>query len=476
MTISKDAGFWDQEFASIDLGDQRLNSRLIKTAKSLSSQPTASINQSCGSWSQSKAAYRLFDNEKFEAEKVLLAHGESARARMENEKIVLVIQDTSFLNYTEHFKTTGLGRIGSLNKSSFKEEPKGLIAHTALAVTTQGSPIGILDQNIWIRDPAAPLSRRLLNRKRITVEHKESRKWLKSLDRSLRNIPDHVQAVTVCDRESDAFEFIAHAEAVDAKYLIRSSSNRSIRTSQGEVQYLRDHMKQAPITGHYEVAVVGRRVKKQKVSPNRAATLALSHSCVELRRPPERKVDRTECHAFIKTYVVWAREVDPPLGEEALDWMLLTNVAVENPKSAKEKVDWYKQRWHIESFHKTLKSGCSVESCRLQSKEKLARFTTLMSLVAWRLYWITNLHREKPDESCTTVLQDHEWQALYSVTHQTAQLPKKPPTIREATRWIAQLGGFLARKNDGEPGIITVWRGWQQLSTLAKQWLILHPT
>ena len=475
MNIGTDAGFWEREFSGIQLGDLRLDSRLIKTIKLMADQPTASINQSCGNWSQVKAAYRLFDNDRVDAEKILGAHGESAMARMINERIVLIIQDTSFLNYTEHFKTTGLGRIGCKNLKPTKEEARGLVVHTALAVTPAGTPIGVLDQNVWMRDPKAPYTRRLRNRKRITVENKESNKWLLGLDRSLRCVPEGVTAVTVCDRESDLFEFIGHAEALSAKYLIRSSWSRVIRNAKGEEEYLRDHMKRASVVGTFEVKVAGQRIKKQKVLVDRIAKMELRFSCVELRRPSKKKVNRTECPPYIKAYVIWVREVTPPKGEEPLDWMLLTNIATKNFAEAHEKVEWYRQRWHIETFHKTLKSGCNVEACRLQSSERLIRFLSVVSIIAWRLYWLTHMHREHPDESCSEVLQKHEWQALYCITKKTTKIPKQKPTARDVTRWIAQLGGFLGRKSDGEPGIITVWRGWQRLTVLAEQWLILHP-
>jgi hypothetical protein len=476
MRASKDADFWEREFSGLDLGDRRLDLRFIKTIKLLSEQPTTSINQACGNWSETKAAYRMFDNERLEPSKILEAHGESAYVRMKQEPVVLIIQDTSFLNYTEHFKTEGLGRIGFTNKKPTKQEACGLIMHTALAVSPQGTPIGILGQKIWTRDPEKPFTRYRKNKKRITVDSKESRKWLDALDRSLEMVPKGIMAVTVCDRESDFFEFIGRAETLKTRYLIRSSWNRSIRNRLGKEEYLWDHMKAAPLVGTFTVEVEGKREHKQKVMPDRVATLELRISSVELRRPPKKKVNRKECLAYFKAQVIWAYEPNPPKGVEPLNWMLLTNLPVATFNEALEKVHWYKARWHIESFHKTLKSGCNIEACRLESADRLERFITLSSLVAWRLYWLTHLHRAQPESPCTEALADHEWKALYSITKRTNRLPKKPPTMREATRWIAQLGGFLARKSDGEPGIITVWRGWQRLTTLAEQWLILHPS
>ena len=98
-----------------------------------------------------------------------------------------------------------------------------------------------------------------------------------------------------------------------------------------------------------------------------------------------------------------------------------------------------------------------------------------MSVITWRLFWLTHINRQNPDASCTTILAEAEWQALYCRINKTTELPKQPPTVRQAVRWIAQLGGFLGRKNDGEPGITVIWRGWQRLTDIVATWLILHP-
>lgn len=468
--------WWHTEFDGINFGDPRLEHRFIQTAKLLAAEPTASINEACGNWKNTKASYRLFDNYKVDPKEIIDTHADKSSVRMKGEGTVLVIQDTSFFSYTEHFKTEGLGRIGFTNKHVHKNDCKGLIMHTALAVTTRGTPLGILHQDIWIREPDAPFTKYQKNRKRITIEEKESQKWLSALSDSMRWIPPEVQAVTVCDRESDLYEFIGRAEYINRKYLIRSSWNRAIMNELGEETYLWEHMDLQKKVGTFEVEIEGKRVAKQKVRPNRIAQMELRFSKVNLRRPTKKKVNREECLAYFTAWVVWVVEKNPPKGEEALNWMLLTNVPVSNFDEGHEKVEWYRHRWHIESFHKTLKSGCGVEKCRLQTVERLERFLTLSSIIAWRLYWITHMHREHPNKPCTQMLNNHEWKALYCIANKTSKIPKTIPTAREATRWIAQLGGFLARKGDGEPGIISVWRGWQKLSVLSEQWLILHPS
>jgi hypothetical protein len=71
--------------------------------------------------------------------------------------------------------------------------------------------------------------------------------------------------------------------------------------------------------------------------------------------------------------------------------------------------------------------------------------------------------------TCTTVPDT-------TAIHRCTTLPATPPTVCQAVRWIAQLGGFLGRKGDGEPGITTIWRGWSRLADMADLYLITHPS
>jgi hypothetical protein len=475
-TFRADEHWSKAEFAGVNFGDKRLNIRFKKTVKRLSEQPLASINHACGDWAAAKAAYRLFDNSRVDSTEILAPHQQRTQNRIRGQSQVLVIQDTTFINYTEHFKTKGLGPIGHVNKKKkTKSDTMGLIMHTALALSTESLPLGILDQEIWAREDEEhrPHWRKKACRKRVSIENKESYKWLRALMRTTALIPSGVQAITVCDRESDIYEFIAKAEVLKTHYLIRSSWDRSIQVEH-EDYYLWDYMASQPAMGTTQIEVEPKRVAKQKVAENRIAKLEIRFARVELRRNPKKKMNYAECPKFIPSYAVWVKEIQTPEGVEPLEWMLLTNVPVDSFADAHERVNWYKLRWHIENFHKVLKSGCNIELCRLESADRLERYITLFSIIAWRLYWMTHISRVSPDETCTRVLADHEWKALYCKIKRTKSPPENPPTVREAIRWIASLGGFLGRKGDGEPGIITTWRGWQRLIDISDVWLVFN--
>jgi hypothetical protein len=142
-------------------------------------------------------------------------------------------------------------------------------------------------------------------------------------------------------------------------------------------------------------------------------------------------------------------------------------------EEAHQVIGWYCCRWQIEVFHKVLKSGCRVEDCRLQTADRLHSFVALMSVIGWRLHWMTYINRCQPDLPCTAVLTAIEWEALYMRIHKSKQLPDTVPTVHQVVRWIARLGGFLGRKSDGEPGVTTLWRGWQRLQDFAATWEIV---
>ena len=162
------------------------------------------------------------------------------------------------------------------------------------------------------------------------------------------------------------------------------------------------------------------------------------------------------------------------MAEEPLEWLLLTTLSIETFQQAAQCVLWYRFRWLIERYHFVLKSGCRLKKLQLETAERLERALALYCIVAWRLLHLTYLAQNTPDASCEVVFQTHEWQALHAFTYKTNVLPTIPPSLHEATRLVAKLGGFLARKSDGEPGVQTIWRGLRRLDDLASMWLLLH--
>jgi hypothetical protein len=477
MTKDRDSAVGIQwakdEFAQVDFGDARLNARLIKIADSLSESPESPINQACGSWAESKAAYRFFQNENVEPKQVMRSHAQCTAARSLSEKRFLIIQDTSFISYTDHKKTTGLGILSRKNGTNVKNIYRmGLVMHTAFAVTTEGLPLGILDQKIFAREEISDEVRELKKRTHNTylrTEEKESYKWLESLLACHEVLEKNAKnSVTICDREADIYDLFELANQKDLSFLVRGNQDRVVNKPSRYVrkqEKLWETIEKSPCIGKINV-----KVPRHEKTPERQAVLEVRFGRFKMNPPRNHLRHRTEDLDDLDMYAVQVREHTAPDGTEPLQWMLLTNIPVTNFEEAVEKVEWYCLRWRIEIFHKILKSGLQVEKCRLSDGKRLIRYLTIMSIVAWRIFWLTLVARAYPDAPCTMMLEEHEWKVLHKKLHPKEKQLQKPPTVREAIRWIAQLGGFLARKGDGEPGPLALWRGWKRLGDLAEGW------
>ncbi len=212
----------EEEWGGIELGDERLDVWLIDTATKLAAQPTAPINQACEDWADTKASYRLFKNEKVTAEKILSPHQARTQARMAGHRLVLAVQDTTYLNYTSHAKTTGLGPVGTREQNQ-----QGVVMHSTLALTPAGLPVGVLSQETWVRaEGDGGLTE--AERKRRPIEEKESYKWLKALEETVALTPPGVQVVTVCDREGDVYELVVQGQALETALLVRTAQDRTL--------------------------------------------------------------------------------------------------------------------------------------------------------------------------------------------------------------------------------------------------------
>jgi Transposase DNA-binding/Transposase Tn5 dimerisation domain len=447
-----------EEFAGVDLSDKRLDRRLIKTAEQLASSPASPINEACGDWASTQAAYRLFDNGNASPEVILAPHIQATVKRMAAVGgAVLSIQDTVFFSYGQHPKTRGLGPIGSSNS----EHERGLIMHNALAFTASGVPLGLLSQNIWARQavPEEGYQEKIERLQCTPIEEKESSKWLQALRETLQRAPRGVQVITVADRESDFFEFLTQAKEQRARFLIRARTDRLLVPEESAgFESLLEALARAKVLGTLAVKVPGNGKRKA-----RKADISVRVTQATIK-PPQRRGNAKASGSTepISVNVIGATESAPPEGQAAISWVLLTNLPVKDFEAAAEKVQWYGKRWGIETWHKVLKSGCKVEDCLLETAERLARYLTLFSIIGVRLMHVAYLARVQPDLPATDVFSPEEIEALH--VHLYKKLPPpEPPSLREVVRMIGRIGGHLGRKCDGEPGMTVLWRGWMRL-------------
>lgn len=437
------------------LGDARLNRRLGRLVEDLAAQPTVSVPQASGTWAATKAAYRFWDSPRVRPEAIRAAHLHSTLQRVQDHPSVVVIQDTTDLDFAHHPATQGLGPLD-------RPAQRGLKVHSALAVSPQGVPLGLIHQQVWVRDPETVGQTR--RRRQRELKDKESQRWLTALQASQEAVPEGIEVLTIADREADIYDLFALPRRPGVHLLIRATHNRRV---EHEARYLWEAIRQSPPQGELTL-----QLQRKDDQPPRRATLTLRY--LRLAIHPPRHHRRRAGLKPIPLGVVLAQEEHPPADVTPVCWLLLTTLPVDSFQDAVAWVRWYSYRWLVERYHFVLKSGCRVEEMQLEEADRIQRALATYCIVAWRLLWLTYEARQNPDVPCEGVLEAHEWQALYCTIHQTPLPPAQPPTLREAVRWIAQLGGFLGRKGDGEPGVKTIWRGLCRLHDIAATWKLLH--
>ncbi len=439
------------EFSSADFGDQRLTDRFLSILQLFSASPDASIPQVANSWKEIKGTYRFFNNEKVTQDNIMEPHQKATATRISEHKIVLCIQDTSTLNYTNLKETKGLGTI------STEPELRGMLVHTTLAITPERVPLGIIHQQTLIRPPEEYGKKH--ERKNKDIEEKESQKWINSLSAMAQlqmKIPDCL-LINIGDREADIYEMFEFALLYNCQILIRAAQNRRVDHPE---KHLWSFLENQPLSTTLEVTVPRKNNKKE-----RTAIVELRFTSVTLN-PPANKPDSKP----ISLYAIYLNESNPPATEEPISWLLLTTLPVLSLEDALLYTDFYAARFSIEIFHKILKSGCNIEEHQFKSAEALKRCLAVDSIVAWRIMFLTMLGRSLPDIPCTAILEDYEWKSLFCFINKTHQPPTTPLSLQEAVRLIAKLGGFLNRKRDGHPGVQVIWRGLKRLSDISSAW------
>jgi len=436
-----------EEMAESQMHDARHGKRLATLLSELSERPVSSIPSACHGWAETVAAYRFLENPRVGCEEILSGHRQATRGRIRAQAVALLVQDTSFLNYGTLKPRVG---VGTVKERSCEE----YLLHTTVAFTPERVNLGVLGAKLWQR-PAEPVAH---ERARKPIEEKESYRWLEgyALACEVQQSCPQTVVVSVADCEGDIQEWFLEAmnrpAEERAEFLIRAKCNR--RLAQGaQHDYLWDEMVAARPLGKSTF-----RLSRQADRPSRRVTLSVTARSVTFhgaRRPGGRLPS-------VQVWAVYAKEVKPPKGEDPIEWLLLTSVPVEDFAGACTVVQWYRARWEIELFFRVLKQGCQIERLRLETDHRLRNALAIYLIIAWRIHAITMMGRTYPEASCEVVFEPREWQAIYLMRYHSPP-PAQPPPLRDTVRALAQLGGFLARSGDGEPGIKSIWQGYQRL-------------
>jgi hypothetical protein len=438
--------------------------RLVDLAAAAVRKPDGRLTAVLEDSAAREGGFRFVENRAVPFEEVGRTSYDAAARRCVGHDVILVPVDQTSLTVPTDDRARGFGPVGARR---FKRQ--GVQVMSALALGEDGVPLGLLAQDWWTRGPRATAPRRGRGSKhdRRPREERESYAWVRVLRQTTERLRAQAPKTTPwyqMDRGADCLSVLAHAEDEGLEVTIRACRERRLRWPDGGQGYLLASIAAQPVIGAYDVEVPARadQVARRAKMEVRVARLPL-----QLRLSKKKR-------RVVVTQVILATEKDSPAGQKPLRWLLFSTRPVQTIADAVAVVHGYAQRWRIEDFHKTWKSGsCRVEESRLQAVDHFLRWATIMAAVAARIERIKHLSRKTPEQSATIEYSRDEIDAallLYKPKRTKIVVPYElgdTPSVGEVTRWIASLGGYMGSRNSPPPGSIVLRRGLERVQAAA---------
>ena len=461
-----------KELSGIDLGDKRLNRRSQLVLQGLSVDPQASINGSFDSWSETHAAYRLFDNPQVTPQAILEPHYAATHERIRQHPVVLIVQDTTEYDFSKH-PPRDAACLTKPNRLGFYD-------HTHLAVAPEGWALGLVGSETFERAPESLGSTK--NRSHLPIEEKESFRWLQGfrLARQISCECPETRIISVADCEADIYDIFLEAQigrdnpnSPTTDYVIRSKENRLLNeripprehnSRYAVYRKLRDETRQEPVLCRKDI-----ELPETPKRTSRNASLEVRARQVTLHHPKNRAgLAEVTCN------VVYVQEIGlqqpspelKPDDNKLIEWWLLTSLPATTPAEVEQILDYYKARWTIEVYFRMLKTGCRVEQIQLEIMSRVKNCLAFYRIIAWYVLCLTHLNRYAPDQPCTTVFTDSQWQPVWRITTRKP-LPPQPPTLGTLILLLARLGGYNNRPKEPPPGPQPLWVGLRRMHDFA---------
>lgn len=449
------------EMAGAELGDPRQVRSLVRIATALAQHTELSLTAACGPGLR-QAAHRIFEHQETTVDRILGGHFAATAARCAAHPRVLIAQDTTSFSYRQA-QITGLLALND------HERTRGLQGHAALALTLDGTPLGLLSLQLWgaegrlERTPGDPP---------LPPEARESRKWLYGLEEVAARLPPDTEGVLIQDREGDYYTFLAAPRPANLHLLVRMAQDRRAtavspaaaagpEAEADPATRLCAQVAAGPLLGTVEVAVPRRAGAREAGEPaGRTATLEVRTRRVELRRPQ----GTAGCADTVEVWVVEALEREPPPDQDGIWWVLLATFPVETLADAAAALGYYALRWRQERLHYTLKSGLATEKLQIDDAVSLGHALAVYYVIAYRVLRAVYLARTAPDAPVTEILTVEEVAVL------EAKQRGKVATVGAAVRAIAQLAGHEGYRSTPAPGVKRVWQGWRRLGGMLEGW------
>lgn len=463
-----------EEFAGLNLGDKRLETRAVKVVASRANAPEKSLPQATADNAELIGAYRLLSSKRVEYRALLAPHVNRTIGRIESAGEAVIIHDTSEFEFGGRSRRKGLGHL--------RADHQGFLGHLSFAVAScSRRPLGTVALFPWTRTEHKS-SRTAHGRKKSGADYarqadKESARWFQQVEAVEQLVAGRAHLVHVMDREADAYELLSCMTARSRRFVVRLRTDRTARDPETLLpSHVLSLTEQAANVVLVEVPISRRAsspvpatAKAFPAREARVAKLAFRATAVEIRRP--KYVDKHQHADWVRVNVVQVHELETPDGVEPVEWTLLTTEPIDTPEQARRVVELYRCRWTIEEFFKALKTGCELERAQLESYAALLNLLALSLPVAWQLLLMRNLARTDPEAPATEVLTPTQIDVLRKKSRHP--IPKQP-TIGTVALAIAIMGGYV--KSRRPFGWQTLGRGLDKLITLTAGWLAAKET
>ena len=422
-------------------------------------------------------------------DQILEQHNQASRDRCSHESLVYLIQDTTEFDLTKpKQQVEGAGPLGT-------DKRVGFFYHPLYALSGDGVALGCVDQVVWTRSPESlklTTAQKKAFRKQACFEEKESCRWMEMLQsgEQLARLHPATTFIHVADSEADICELFCETASFPDNYqlIVRGCHTRSITAAVDsvgseviEAKTVGEALAQATPRFQRTVAIDGRdasvlpddqkRARKQPREP-RDAELTMRAVTVTIagpRRPGGGSLPDVTIN------VVEALEENPPEGDTPVHWFLFTTMTVATDDDVDAVLMGYRNRWPIETFFKTNKSGLKIEDMKYKTLDRYLVAFAMLSVVAWRVEHLKTAARATPESPCSDYYEPHEWQAIVAFVTRKPADPLRPPTMQEFICTIAKLGGYINKRSQGPPGSKTLWRGMAQFETIVQAYQIFAP-
>jgi hypothetical protein len=386
----------------------------------------------------------------------MVAHRAMLVAATAAGRHVLAIQDTSEVNYqAQRGRKRGLGTVG--NGSDV-----GLFVHPVLAVdAAREECLGLVDAQVWRRRKG-----KAKDYKRLPIEQKESYRWLQGGSQAKSVLAEAAMVTVIDDREADIYEKWARLPDARTHLLTRASRDRALADG-GRLFAILAGFAEAH---RYMLDLPARPGKRSA----RQACMAVRFGRVRICRPgncSDRNAPRE-----IELFAIEVRELNPPAGEKAICWRLLTTHAVESVAQALTVIGWYRLRWHIEQLFRTLKrQGLGIEQSVVEdgdALEKLAVIALIGATITMQLVLARAAGSHDPPANLVFDTKQIEvLRALQTTLNgrtRKQQNPYPPDSLAWAAWTIARLGGWTGYETERSTGPITMRDGLARFNALAQ--------